>query len=343
MDPAGRRVGERRLLSLSGGRDRFLAVPLVQDALARWAAPLPRTRQPDDSRRRAALAVACALGEQLVGPAADDRWDAGERGVPEQLDVLAEWSGLTRAQTEAALAMLAAAGCVERSAVGGERRLRLVAELVAEEPSLARVDWAGARARLRGAGASVLPAQAVLRVLARQSGTVPPGGAAPVVACTQDSLAIETLLGRTAVVSALRALGDSGLVERTARRGTWTECRLLPAAFGHAPAQPAAPRPGVADREVPLARAHDATEREEPAAAAGVAAAAPRDVARAPNETAVAPVAATMVLEVGGVRVPLAPGMTVEPPPGATITIEVDADGRRYVKLGAGLRLGPIE
>jgi hypothetical protein len=49
-----------------------------------------------------------------------------------------------------------------------------------------------------------------------------------------------------------------------------------------------------------------------------------------------------MVLEVGGVRVPLSPGMTVEPPPGATITIEVDAAGRRFVHLGPGLRLGPL-
>jgi DNA-binding transcriptional ArsR family regulator len=327
---------------LSAGRDRFVAISLVQDALARWAAPLPRTRQPDDAQRRGALALACALAEQQLAASAADHWGAGERGVVEQVAVLAELSGLTRQQTEGALATLVAAACVERITVGGERRLRLVDALLVEEPALARVDWAGARARLRGVGASVLPAQAVLRSIARQSGAVPPGAAAPVVACTQESLALETLLGRTAVVAALRALGEADLVERAARRGTWTECRLLPAAFGEPAAErgPGA-RPLVADREVPLAHALDeraAPRPPAPDAGAPIASAAP-----APPERAAAGPGGAMALEVGGVRVPLAPGMTVEPPPGATITIEVDAAGRRFVRLGAGLRLGPID
>jgi hypothetical protein len=49
-----------------------------------------------------------------------------------------------------------------------------------------------------------------------------------------------------------------------------------------------------------------------------------------------------MTLELGGVRVSLAPGAVVEAPVGATITFEVDAAGRRFVCLGPGVRLGPL-
>lgn len=326
-DPAAARVGERRALSLSAGRDRFVSVAALQDLLARWAAPLPRARQPDDARRRAAVAVACALAEPAAANAGHAGWDTAERGVAERADALAESAGLTSAQVQGALALLVAAAAVERISAGGERRLRLADGLVAEEPALARVAWPVVRDRIRAAGASVLPAQAVLRAIARQSGAVPAGGTAPVISCTQESLAHETLLGRTAVVSALRALVEAGLMERAARRGTWTECRLLPAAYGAAaPSVRAAPP----DREVPLGFTVDGESL--PAAPA----------ARSPGDDARAPVAAGMTLEVGGVRVPLAPGTTVEPPPGATITIEIDADGRRFVSLGPGIRLGPL-
>lgn len=371
-DPAASRVGQRAAgaLSLSQGRDRFVSLAAVHDAIARWSAPLPRSRQPNDADRRAAVACACALSELALEGAADAQWGAAEHGIAEDATAIAERAGLARGHVEPALALLAAAGCVERiSGARRERRVWLAADVCGEEPALARVAWAGVRHRLRAVRASLLPAQAVLRSIARQSGPVAAGAAAPVVACTQEGLAAETLLGRTAVVSALRALTDAGLVARTARRGTWTECRLLGPVF-----DPASPRPAgwsgvVGDQEVPLTRAQEggaavvagrtpldrsafvARGSADGLDAAGRGLVGAMDAAQAPAPTTglsaqlappVPTSSAAMVLDVGGVRVPVAPGMTVEPPPDATLSIEVDEAGRRFLRLGPGLRLGPL-
>jgi hypothetical protein len=322
MDPARSRGAARPDLSLSAERDRFVSPDALRDAVARWAAPLPRSRQPDDARRRAAVAVACALSELLQASRAAAVGAPSDARVPEDVTDLADRAGLSAAQAGDALAMLASSGCVERVVAAGSARLRLADAVEGEQPALARIAWPALRARLRACGVSVLPAQAVLRAIARQGGAVPPGSAAPVVACTQDSLASESLLGRTAVVSALRGLADAGLIERSARRGTWTECRLLPAVFD--PAAPAAPPHGV-----PAPGPSSAPSIAHPRSSSGDAPGAVRP-------------AAGMTLEVGGVRLPLAPGATVEPPAGATITFEVDAAGRRFVCLGPGVRLGPL-
>jgi hypothetical protein len=56
-----------------------------------------------------------------------------------------------------------------------------------------------------------------------------------------------------------------------------------------------------------------------------------------------APGAHAMTLDFGGVHVPVLPGTQVEPPPGAKLVIEVDAEGRRYLRIGDGVRLGPLQ
>jgi hypothetical protein len=327
VDPAASRGAAHAALSLSAERDRFVSPDALRDAIARWAAPLPRTRQPDDARRRAAVAVACALSELLQAARAAAIGAEGVDAVPENLAELADRAGLGAAQAADALALLLAAGCVERVVEAGAARVGLAGMVVGEEPALARVAWAGVRARLRAAGASVLPAQAVLRAIALQGGAVPAGGVAPVVACTQESLAAASLLGRTAVVSALRALADAALIERSARRGTWTECRLSRRRStrrrprrGRPPRRRSSPpAPSRPLRRPPVRRPRRTSRRSRPP--------------RGPPP---------MALELGGVRVSLAPGAVVEAPVGATITFEVDAAGRRYVCLGPGVRLGPL-
>lgn len=47
-------------------------------------------------------------------------------------------------------------------------------------------------------------------------------------------------------------------------------------------------------------------------------------------------------MEIGGVLVPLQPGMSVQPPPGAQLIIEIDPDGRRYLRIDAAIRVGPL-
>ena len=340
LDPAPRRVGHAPL-SVSGGHDGFVALDALGERVARWAAPLPRTRQPDDAERRAAAAVACALSESLRERTDLGGREAAARAMPEDVDALAAASGLTRAQARAAIATLVACGAAERISTGGRGQLRLVSDVVTEAPALARIAWPRVRERLRAAGASVLPAQAVLRALARQTGAVPAGTAAPVVSCTQESLAHETLLGRTAVVTALAALVRAEVIARAARRGTWTECQLLPAAFAAAspvtPLASAIAAPVPSDREVPIAAAHEHAvlgASPTPAAPAALGDATPAGVAAADP--------AGLALELGGVRVRLAPGTTVDAPAGVTISIEVDAAGRRFVQLGPGIRLGPL-
>jgi hypothetical protein len=246
------------------------------------------------------------------------------------------------------------------------------------------VAWDALRGALRAAGASVMLALAVTGALAELTAGLERDGEGAPVACTQREFADAALLGRTAVVGALGALEAIDALERAARRGTWTDCRLLPAAFGCSPLLSAthsvsasgghhddrAGHAGPASAGVRgnvggnvggdlsgQAPAQGRAEVRTPAAPQPAFGRGGADVPRvpgsgdlpdedrvtgSPSSLARTTAGDGMTLEVAGVSVPLAAGMTVQPPPGARLVIEVDERGRTFLRIGSSIRLGPL-
>lgn len=356
----------RGVFVLASPRGVYVAFDVVRELLARAEAGLPRDQQTSDAARRAALGVACAVAETALGADVTADRSLWTVEVPEDVHDLVERTGLPVRDVRDGLRILTEAGVVERVVARSTNRLRLAEEAVAAAPVLARVDWAPLRAALRAQGASVAPALAVIRAVAARTSGIRADHVGDSVALTQQELAATTLFGRTAVVAALRSLADIGALTVEARRGTWTECCLGAAVFGgeayvpRASAMPPAAGDAVRDANAPspatlnavpgsaeirsAASVGDSTPRAAPGvhgawnASANVADVAEQGTSRAP----VLAGGPGMSMEIGGVLVPLQPGMSVQPPPGAQLVIEIDPDGRRYLRIDAAIRVGPL-
>ncbi len=335
--------------ALGASRGAYVAVDAVRQLLARADAELPRDRQAPDAARRAAVAVACAVAEAALASdlTADRRLWTVE--VPESVHDLAGQTGLSAREVRDGLRLLTDAGVAERVVARGGTRLRIAEPAVAAGPVLARVAWTPLRLALHDRGASVAPALAVTRAIAARTAGVRGDGLGDPVALTQQELVATTLFGRTAVVAALDALERVGALVREARRGTWTECRLCPAVFSGVGYRTGAPDGAPAGRG---AVAADVERGAAPSPAGAVpvgdapAALPARPAPVAPgapvSPPSIAAPGAGMAMEVGGIVVPLQPGMSVQPPPGAQLVVEVDPDGRRYLRIDAAIRVGPL-
>lgn len=358
------------VFALGATRGAYVAFDIVRELLAKAESGLPRDRQASDVARRAALGVACAVAETALGAEITADRSLWTVEVPADVHDLVERTGLPMRGVREGLRILTEAGVVERVVARTANRLRLAEEAVATAPVLARVAWAPLRAALRAHGASVAPALAVTRAVAARTTGIHRDRVGDPVALTQQELAATTLFGRTAIVAALRSLADLGALTVEARRGTWTECRLGPAVFGgeayrmQSSRMLSAPIDTVDDvargADAPSLVARNTTSRMgERRSATSVGDSTPRatagiDVARNASAGAAdvagqgrlpAPVLASgpgMSMEVGGVLVPLQPGMSVQPPPGAQLAIEIDPDGRRYLRIDAAIRVGPL-
>jgi DNA-binding Lrp family transcriptional regulator len=292
--------------------------------------------------------VACAVAEAaLASDLTDGRLWTVE--VPESVHDLAERTGLSAREVRDGLRLLTDAGVAERVVARGGTRLRIAEPAVAAGPVLARVAWTPLRLALHDRGASVAPALAVTRAIAARTAGVRGDGLGDPVALTQQELVATTLFGRTAVVAALDALERVGALVREARRGTWTECRLCPAVFSGVGYRTGAPDGAPAGRGA-VAADVERGAAPSPAGAVPVGAAPAALPARPAPVAPGAPVSppsiaapgAGMAMEVGGIVVPLQPGMSVQPPPGAQLVVEVDPDGRRYLRIDAAIRVGPL-
>lgn len=327
----------------------YVSADAVRELLARAQARLPRDRQASDVARRAALGTACAVAET----ATDAELTAGRPlwtvEVPEDVRDLGERAGLGARDVRDGLALLTDTGVLERVVGRMGSRLRLAEEVLRPAAVLPRVAWRPLREALHTHRVSVAPALAVAYTVATLTGGLRPDGASDPVALTQQDLVEATLFGRTAVVAALRGLVEVGALELAARRGTWTECRLRPAVFegvGYAlhqhldrvPREPSGAEPAVSGLAEPWHGPQSA--RPEPGELrTGPPLVADRDASVPPL-----PVADPgMWLDVGGIAVPLQPGMSVQPPPGAQLGVEIDADGRRYLRIDPSIRLGPLK
>ena len=331
--------------SFTDGRNACISTAAVQELIARAVARLPAGRHPADAERRAAIAVAYAVAETASASELTAGRPLAAVEVPEDAHDLARRTGLSDRDVRGGLALLIDSGALERVVGRAGGRLRLVDEALGDSPVLARVDWARLRDVLGETGASVAPTLAVARVLASLTPRLREDGGGETVSCTQQELVDASLFGRTAVVAALRALVGAGALEHAARRGTWTECRLLPPVFGVRPFSPTRPTDHPVRSADHEPRTRDGAGHRDPASTVSDettlrAATASRVEPPRPVET---PGAHAMILDFGGVRVPVLPGTQVEPPPGAKLVIEVDAEGRRYLCIGDGVRLGPLQ
>ncbi|HET8654064.1 MAG TPA: hypothetical protein VFL93_00925 [Longimicrobiaceae bacterium] len=225
------------VLPLHAGSDRVPSPVLVRGAVGAGQ------RGSDPLRTRAAEAVASAIGELVQQRAPGPNGPRWGEALPLTEGELMERTGLLHAEVVLGMDALAEAGTLGRE----EEGLRLDPDILGELPCVARLRWERVRAVLGGSGAALAPALAVLREIARLAR---PGDAGSTwVEGSLPALVESVSYGRTAVSTALSALGSAGLIERAPGRRLRT--RITAAAFaspepraGAAPGGPsAAPSP----------------------------------------------------------------------------------------------------
>lgn len=229
--------------SISGGADRFASPAAVLGLIGRATGHLSAKRRPSDEVRRAAVAAASAIAEIVreVQPQFGSELWAVE--VPHDISEIGRRAGGSSAEIDSAISLLLDTGCLIAVTAGPDRRLRLSEETFAEHPALARVSWEAVREHLGRVGASLMPAQAVLREIGVLSGNRLDTDTGPWVEISLPRLMEGTLFRRTAVSKALAELETAGLVGRSARAGREHGCQLLPAAFGRGDILPRVPDP----------------------------------------------------------------------------------------------------
>ena len=251
-----------RVLSISSGGDLVASVPAVLGAIHHAAGPLaprklPRKPTPADMRNAAAVALGISeLVRESEVHAGEAPWTVE---VPEDPAELSRRAGTSLDETEDAVRLLFAAEVVSRVESTGAARLRLAEAMFAEEPVLAQLAWEDVRHRLSAVGASLLPALAVARELARSTRLVDPEEGSSWASLTLARLTERTLFQRTAVSTAVSALEQAGVIERGQRRGQEGQYRLLPNAFGVAGA------PAADEAALPSPASRSAAAREESA------------------------------------------------------------------------------
>ncbi len=321
-DPASahRPAESGQVLSISSGAHLVVSVPAVLGAIHHASGPLAARklpRPPTAVDTRNAVAVAVVISELVREVEVAPRTPGGVVEIPEAPAEFARRAGTSLSEAEAAVSLLYAAGVLARVESPSAARLRFVDGMLAEEPTLALVAWEEVRTRLHAVRATLPPAMAVVRELARASTVVDPANGSGWANATLGRLADRTFFQRTALSTAITALESAGLIERGQRRGQEGQYRLLPSAFGAEWPRPAA-GPGLPRGLAPAAPALP-----------GAAAAAPLDPAPAPRAAAPA-----VPMQIAGVP--------IEVPPGVSVRVEIDALGRQFVHVGPHVVIGPL-
>jgi DNA-binding transcriptional ArsR family regulator len=330
---------------LPKGADTWLADRVVHARLAAWcigAGVAERWVRTEEGLRTATGVAAAVL--ELERDASRLRWpvtgadiihaDRAAAGVPVDVAELAGRAGVSDDRARVALEALVSAGVAQRRTAHGQSAIAIDGECLVVAPGCAAINWTAVRDALGVLGRPVAAPVAVLRALAlRLDGHTAEQGIAELRASVRE-LADETHYGRTAVADALTALREAGLVDTRVRAGQATRFVVGPAAYGHAPAIRSAPHPSegmVAVGGSPSAatapsthgtrRARRAASREERA-----------------GESSDPAAAATIPIRLGDFG-----GTPILAPAGTPITLEQDASGRWYCRVGTHLRLGPID
>lgn len=313
-----------QVLSISSGAHLVVSVTAVLGAIHHASGPLAPRRLPgkvSPAEMRNAVAVAMAISELIRESELAPREGGGAIEVPEDPAEISYRAGTSLDETESAIALLFAAEVLARVESNSTARVRFVDGMLAEDPTLAQLAWEAIRARLLAGGASLTPALAVVRELARATRVVEPEDGSSWAHLTLAKLSERTLFQRTALSTAIAALESADVVERGQRRGQEGQYRLLPPAFGAgAPARPS---------EV-IAPANETARPTLPPSAGAAPEASPAPPAEMHRDPA-------------GAGVPIRIGdLPVHVPPGMPVSIELDAQGRQYVRIGAHILIGPL-
>jgi len=332
--------------SIAGTAALVVSASAIRSAFGAWSATRPRQESLDVPRWPHALLVAMAVAESgrasLAASNDGAPWESDVTIAPVPRDLMrrtALSAGVVRRIVDA---LLSADVLESVSRVGDTHVVRLRPGVFEDAPVLGAVSWNGVRERL---GVD-LSSAALLTVRELAVRTTPEDRArSQFVPLTLRDLEEATGHGKGAVRSALAALARAEVVESRVRPRMDSWHRLLPAAFGAAAAPvggasapTASGTVGRVQRAEPPARPVEAIEPVavgaptpggRPAADPAVP---PRRVGGAPGS--VPAVDDWAIVEINGVRFPVPPG--VQPIP------ERDASGEWYLRVGPGLRYGPL-
>ncbi|MQA89327.1 MAG: hypothetical protein GEU90_03685 [Gemmatimonas sp.] len=213
-----------QVLSISSGGNLVVSVTAVLGAIHHAAGPLASSkmpRKPTSVDMRNAAGIALSISELVRESEVHAREALWTVEVPEDPVELSRRAGASLDKTEDAVRLLVAAEVVSRVGLtGGGARLRVEEAMFAEEPVLAQVAWEEVRERLAAVRASVTPALAVVRELARSTRLAETKEAGSSWASLTLGRFVErTLFQRTAVSRAISALQEAGVIERGQPRG----------------------------------------------------------------------------------------------------------------------------
>lgn len=311
-----------QVLSISSGVNLAVSVTAVLGAIHHASGPLATRklpRKPAASDMRNAVAVAVAISELVRESEVAPRGPAGAVEILEDPAEFSRRAGTSLDETEEAISLLFAAEVLARVESTSAARVRFVDGMLAEEPTLAQLAWEEVRTRLRAVGASVVPALAVVRELARTTRMLEPENGSSWAHLSLTRIAERTLFQRTALSTAIAGLESAGVIERGQRRGQEGQYRLLPSAFG-------------AEWPLPSEVGHSSQTIPAPSPAGAPHTATVPAAGPAPSPGMAA--GAAIAMQVGGVP--------FEVPPGVPVRIELDAHGRQYVRIGAHVVIGPL-
>lgn len=344
----------------------WIARPLVLERIAAWGAGRRARSQATDVDRRLAVGAATALAETVQGTAigSDMPW---ERAFAGDVDELAERMGSSLSEATTGLDWIIRTGIVVRS--GGGQFL-VPEDVWAPAPSLTSIAWSHVReqlrnqVRLRGTGSHsgrLAPALAVLRALAERpealrAAAVASGIASGIASAVTPHetngdaiggdawgktsvahLVNATLFGRSAVLDALGRLEAAAVIARRRFPGSHEgdEVQLLPAAFGRSNPATETTSEAASATDLPT-RPHASaasTLGAEDASGSTTPAAMPH------GTTSVQLPAQDSPQQLVSITVA---GVTMHVPPGTTVTIDVDAAGRRMIHIGDDIVIGPL-
>lgn len=358
-DPAARSVSSGASAAAFGGYGAlWITRPLVLERIATWGAGRRVRNQATDVDRRLAVGAATAMAETVQGTAFGSRlpW---ERAIGGSVDEIAERMGSSLSEATTGLDWIIRTGIAVRSGGG---RFSVPEDLWAPAPGLTSIAWSHIREQLRNQArrhgtcshsGRLAPALAVLRALAERPDALRAAAVAEAVASavapherSGDAIGGDawgkisvahlinaTLFGRSAVLDALGRLETAAVIARRRSPGSHEgdEVQLLPAAFGSDnPTNAASPATDM------LTRPH--------ASAAAPRVASPPSVSTALAESLDA--TARVQLPPQNLSQQLVPmtvaGVTMHVPPGTTVRIDVDAEGRRMIHVGDDIVIGPL-
>lgn len=296
-------------------RETLTVVPSEVCRVLESALRFRDARARSDAEVRAAIAVACAVGEMAEraelhpGPL----WAVN---VPADPGPLALATGASRSEVLQGLHLLLS-GQALGYAPSVPGAVRLSRACWAHAPALRSIPWGMVRQRLSERRVPLMPAVALLRELVSA-----PGDGAGYVSLTLEDAAAQTFFKRSVLARAAGDLVSAGLIERAHRPGQRSlyRLRLLDDLAGE----------DVQD--------HSTVSNAVPMASAFPVASAPSASPSQPvppTDLADPTVGHMPILEVAGVAFPI--------PPGVSLTAEFDAQGRLWYRLGSGAtRIGPL-